>query len=96
MKIKFIRDYKVNDAEGQRFKVGEIRELTEASARHFITRMAAEEIVGSVEPPTPAEEVEAKPAPKRRGRRRKSVSDAEPVSVDPVEDTSNGSNGSDH
>ena len=94
MKIKFLRDYRVKDAEGASYTAGEVRELTDASARHFIVRGAAEEIVGGIEPPAPAEEAEAKPAPKRRGRRPKAQ--AEPVSVDPVEESSDGSDSSDH
>lgn len=41
IKVKFTRDYKVKDDEGNKFKEGKEYELTESSAAHFIVRGAA-------------------------------------------------------
>ena len=40
--IKFSKDYKVNAANGAKYKAGQVVQLPEASARHFVGRGLAE------------------------------------------------------
>ena len=56
-KVKFLRKYKVNDEEGREYAEGEIVDLSEGSAKHFIDREAAEEY---------SEEAKPKPSPKSK------------------------------
>jgi len=44
MKIRFSRDYQVKAVNGPFYKEGEIYDLPEASARHFVRRGAAVEV----------------------------------------------------
>lgn len=46
MKIKFLDPYQVKDAGGKLYLAGEVVELSEASARHFLRRSAAEVYAG--------------------------------------------------
>lgn len=60
MRIKFTRAYKVKP-DGPEYKQGQVVEVSEASAQHFINRRAAVE-AGKEAKGTPATEEEA-PAP---------------------------------
>lgn len=44
MRIKFTRDYAVKAEGGEKYTAGQEAEVSEASARHFINRRAAEEV----------------------------------------------------
>lgn len=44
MRIKFTRDYAVKAEGGEKYAAGQEVEVSEASARHFINRRAAEEV----------------------------------------------------
>ena len=44
MQIKFTRDYTVKDHEGDTFVAGQIFDMREDSARHFISRGVAVEV----------------------------------------------------
>lgn len=41
LKVRFTRDYLVKDGSGKKYKAGQVVELEDASARHFINRAAA-------------------------------------------------------
>lgn len=45
MRVKFNLDRTTKDANPQTFKAGEVYELPDASARHWINRGVAEEVV---------------------------------------------------
>ncbi|WP_425401255.1 hypothetical protein [Algiphilus sp.] len=42
VKIRFLADYQVKAAGGERYKADQVKSLPEASARHFISRGVAE------------------------------------------------------
>ena len=65
MRIKFLQDYQVKDAQGQVFKKGEIYDLAPNSARHFLTRRRAELVTveNPKTPPEPVPEKAAEPPP---------------------------------
>ena len=44
--VKFVRAYTVQDGTGKTFKNGQVVEMSEPSARHFINRGAAEPAPG--------------------------------------------------
>jgi len=85
MKVKFLEDREVADGEGvvyQRFKAGQVVELSNASARHWITRNAALEVQGSTK--TTVTPVVVSPTFPKRGRGRpRSVSPLAPASDKP-------------
>lgn len=41
LKVRFTRDYLVKDGSGKKYKAGQVVELEDASAQHFINRAAA-------------------------------------------------------
>ncbi|AGW13820.1 hypothetical protein [Megalodesulfovibrio gigas] len=50
-RVRFIEDYVVKDREGRQFKAGQIYDLSEDGARHFISRgraVAVEDVVEEV------------------------------------------------
>jgi len=100
MKVKFLEAREVADGEGvvyQRFKAGQVYELSTASARHWINRSAALEVQGRAEKPvaklvkSPDTKPEAKPDaglthptfPKRGRGRPRSVLPPAPASNKP-------------
>ena len=63
--IKFVRDYTVQDDTGTTHGTGDVLECSEASANHFIHRLAAvlcEPVETKEEKPEP----KRKPAPKKK------------------------------
>ena len=46
VKIKFLADYKVNAANGDKFKKGSVKSMSAASAAHHVSRGHAEYVVG--------------------------------------------------
>lgn len=71
MKIRFLRDYLVKDDTGTTYKKGQVCDMVETSARHFLNRGAAVDVsAGEVETSTvkPAEKaVRAEPKVKTVG-----------------------------
>lgn len=49
VKVQFTRNYLVKDAEGTSYNAGDIVELSEDSARHFIIRGAAVRVHGNTD-----------------------------------------------
>ena len=47
MKIKFLEDRRVKDAEGKLFRKGEVYDLPESSCAHWISRGVAEKVVSA-------------------------------------------------
>lgn len=50
--IRFTRNYTVKDGSGKKYKAGEVIDLAEASAQHFINRRAAVPLGDDAEAPT--------------------------------------------
>lgn len=50
MKVKFTRDYAVQDGSGKVYKEGDLVNFVDASARHFVNRGAAVEVITPVKP----------------------------------------------
>lgn len=73
MKVRFVRDYKVRDAEGREYKKGRVYDLPESSAQHFLNRNAIEivgaEMVDAGPERTDVEASETTAQPKARARR---------------------------
>lgn len=87
MQVKFLRDERVLDHLGQEtasFGVGEVVEMSTASARRWIRRNAAEEFMGEVkEPARPTKAAEAASGPSRESGEaiQPSASQADQASV---------------
>jgi hypothetical protein len=67
VKIRFLKTYTVKDEEGRTFHKGEVYDLPEASAAHFVNRRRAV----AFEPEDEPVSQEKPPATKGRNRRRK-------------------------
>lgn len=50
MKIRFLETYQVKDQAGRTFHEGEVHDLPEPSARHFLRKNRAEVFAGEVPP----------------------------------------------
>ncbi len=61
--VKFLRHYTVRDDSGTQFTKGQVVEVTEASAQHFLNRGAVERV--------------AKPKPKARTKKEAKADDGE-------------------
>jgi hypothetical protein len=40
--VRFLRDYRVRDSSGRVYRAGDVEEMDDGSARHFVARGAAE------------------------------------------------------
>jgi len=60
MRIRFLRDYQTKEATPQRFRKDQEVDVSEASANHFISRGAAEQVPDKVREPKPKTEPEPK------------------------------------
>lgn len=74
VKVRFLTDRTVQDGSGTTFKAGEVHELSEASARHWIDRKVAEPLADdAAETPEASEEaadVADAPKPAAKGKKR--------------------------
>lgn len=63
MKVKFLKGYKVDAPDGEQYEAGQVVELEEPSANHFISRGVA------------VQHVEPAPVKKKKTRKKKSADD---------------------
>lgn len=64
MKVKFLRDYTVQDCDGCEYTEGQVVDLPDASAQHFINRGIAEKCDDESCPPDPKPKAKARRATK--------------------------------
>jgi hypothetical protein len=72
VRIRFVREYEVKDGLGTRYKTGQILDVNEASALHFINRgVAARVTAATPAPASPESAAPDKPEVSRETRKGK-------------------------